>query len=243
MKASHHFHIVLLLSVSLFLAVSCNKTETKTIENGTDYYPLIIGHYITYSVDSFYYSATNYPTISIDTIHYEIKELIDTTFIDNEGRTSFRIERYRRPDASSLWAIDRVWSANNNNMILDKNEDDLHFIKLVFPIIEGKTWSGNKQIAAIDENEYLKDWVYVYQNVDKPFTIGAETFDSTLLVLQVDDENLIEKKYAYERYAKGVGMIAKEIQFLGKQRDLSNGWDYPETGVWVRYLYTGQGQQ
>jgi hypothetical protein len=128
-------------------------------------------------------------------------------------------------------------------MILDKNEDDLHFIKLVFPIIEGKTWSGNKQIAAIDENEYLKDWVYVYQNVDKPFTIGAETFDSTLLVLQVDDENLIEKKYAYERYAKGVGMIAKEIQFLGKQRDLSNGWDYPETGVWVRYLYTGQGQQ
>jgi hypothetical protein len=114
---------------------------------------------------------------------------------------------------------------------------------LVFPIIEGKTWSGNKQIAAIDENEYLKDWVYVYQNVDKPFTIGAETFDSTLLVLQVDDENLIEKKYAYERYAKGVGMIAKEIQFLGKQRDLSNGWDYPETGVWVRYLYTGQGQQ
>jgi len=38
-------------------------------------------------------------------------------------------------------------------------------------------------------------------------------------------------------------MIAKEIQFLGKQRDLSNGWDYPETGVWVRYLYTSQGQQ
>lgn len=234
--------VFFLVSVAIIFQSGCNKTEIKTIDNGYNYYPLTPGHYVTYAVDSFYYSATNYPTISIDTIHYEIKELIDTSFIDNEGRTSFRIERYRRANSADNWALDRIWSANNNNIILDKNEDDLHFIKLVFPVLEGKTWRGNGMIVAQDENEYLKDWTYKYVDVNSSFVVGAETFDSTLTVMQIDDENLIEKKFAYERYAKGVGMIYKEIKFLGKQNDLTNGWNYPETGVWVRYVYTGKGE-
>ena len=234
--------VALLVCMAIIFQIGCNKTETKTIDNGFNYYPLTPGHFVTYSVDSFYYSATNYPTISIDTIHYEIKELIDTSFIDNEGRTSYRIERYRRANSTDNWALDRIWSANNNNIILDKNEDDLHYIKLVFPVSEGKTWNGNGMIVAQDENEYLKDWTYKYVDVNTPFVIGAETFDSTLTVMQIDDENLIEKKFAYERYAKGIGMIYKEIKFLGKQNDLSNGWNYPETGVWVRYVYTGKGE-
>ncbi len=242
-KLRKYFKLLLILFLSLILSVGCNKSDNRTFNAGFEYYPIVAGHYITYSVDSFYYSSTNYPQIRIDTIHYEIKELIDTSFLDNAGRTSYRIERYRRPDAYSNWSIDRIWSVNNNNIVLDKNEDDLHFIKLVFPIVEGKTWKGNRQIAAIDEHMYLKDWIYQYQDIDQSYTIGMEVFDSTLLVMQVNVENLIEKKFAYERYAKGIGMISKEIKFLGKQRDLTNGWGYPETGVWVRYEYTGSGQE
>jgi hypothetical protein len=236
------YTVILLLCLVAIFQTGCNKTETKTIDNGFNYYPLTPGHYITYSVDSFYYSATNYPTIRIDTVHYEIKELVDTSFIDNEGRTSYRIERYRRANNLDDWALDRIWSVNNNKLIVDKNEDDLHFIKLVFPVLEGKTWNGNGMIVAQDENEYLKDWSYKYVDVNTSFVVGAETFDSTLTVLQIDNENLIEKKFAYEKYARGVGMVYKEIKFLGKQNDLSNGWNYPETGIWVRYVYTGKGE-
>jgi hypothetical protein len=230
-----YFSFLLIFFSAIILTTSCNNKEQIKVDLGYDYYPLTTGHYITYKVDSFYFSDGSYPVITIDTVSYQIKEMIDTIFKDNENRDAYRIVRYRRPDASSNWEIDRIWSAVRNTTNLVKNEDDLHFIKLTFPISNDITWSGNSLIVTDGDNAYLKDWQYKYENINQVLSFGTLLFDSCVTVNQLDEENLIEKKYSIEQYSKGVGMVFKEEKFLGKQRNLSSGWDFPETGIWVRY--------
>ena len=73
-----------------------------------------------------------------------------------------------------------------------------------FPVAKNKTWNGNAF-------NILGEWLYKYTEFDKAKTIGGIAFDSTLTVIQIDDENLIEKKYYREMYAKRVGLIYKQI--------------------------------
>lgn len=231
-----HLHYFSLIFIVLFISFSCDKKEEMQLDMGYDYYPLEIGHYVTYQVDSFFYSDAAYPLIRIDTISYQFKEVIDTVYKDNEDRDAYRIVTYRRADASAAWKVNRVWSAVRNVSSLVKNEDDLHFIKLIFPINNNSTWAGNNLIVTDAENAYLNGWTYSYSNVNGSQTINSATYDSCVTVNQLDEENLIEKKYSVEQYAKRVGLIYKEQKFLGKQRNLTNGWDFPESGIWVRQI-------
>ena len=224
----------LIMLSCILLVTSCDKKESPNTNIGLNYYPATPGYYTIYDADSVYVTGT-YPIIFSDTVHFQIKELIDTTFIDNQGRTVYRIERYRRSDATMDWTIDRVWSLYMNNQQVQKNEDDQHFIKLVFPVAKATSWNGNALFPTNGDNDYLNDWTYFYKEVDAPYALGSLSFDSTALVVQKDDENLIEKKYSVERYARGVGMIYKEFKWLGKQHDLSSGWDHPESGVMLHY--------
>lgn len=233
MKYSYLF---ILLFALIMVSISCDKKETLQVDQGQAYYPLNIGHYVSYQVDSFLYNDASYPIIRVDTISYQIKELIDTIYKDNENRDAYRIIRYRRPDATASWEIDRIWSIVRNATNIVKNEDDLHFIKLVFPTTEATVWAGNSLIVTDNENEYLKDWPYTYLDVGASLTYNGLSFDTCLSVSQINSENLIEKKYSVEQYAKNVGLIYKELKFLGKQRDLTSSWDFPETGIWVRYV-------
>lgn len=218
------------------IVTACNKTETIELSKDYDYYPLRVGSSITYEIDSFIFSDVSYPLITIDTIHYQFKEKIDTVYKDNANRDAYRIVTYRRKDISYPWETFRVWSVVRESNRIIKNEDDLHFIKLVFPIANLIAWSGNNQIVNDEENEYLQGWSYTYTQKNATYTYNGVSYDSCVQVTQLDDENAIEKKYSIEQYAKGIGLIYKEQKFLGKQRNLSNGWENPETGIWVRQV-------
>ena len=53
-------------------------------------------------------------------------------------------------------------------------------------------------------------WNYEYQNVNDNLSVNGLLFDSTLVVLQNDQLNLISKIYSIEKYAKKIGLIYKE---------------------------------
>ena len=48
-----------------------------------------------------------------------------------------------------------------------------------------------------------------YENVHQSYTVGDFTFDSTLVVNQRDNINIIDLETAYEVYARDVGLIEK----------------------------------
>ncbi|MBK8657434.1 MAG: hypothetical protein IPN22_00765 [Bacteroidetes bacterium] len=68
----------------------------------------------------------------------------------------------------------------------------------------------------------------------EPYIAGGLNFDSTLTVLQVDDEDLIEKTLRREVYAKNIGMVYQEWEYLTKQKVQLNWQNGPENGFRIR---------
>ncbi|QLH44708.1 MAG: hypothetical protein HWD58_03235 [Bacteroidota bacterium] len=68
---------------------------------GKEYYNLTVGYDIEYAVDSIIYDDFNQ---RIDTFSLEFKDAVVDTFTDNEGRLSYRIQRYYRQDSTYAWS-------------------------------------------------------------------------------------------------------------------------------------------
>jgi len=198
----------IVLSVLLLSALtSCRKEKNTVVDPGYNYFPNNVGHYVVYDVDSIVYDDFN---STVDTFKFQLKEYIQSIFMDNANRPTQRIERYKRKFNKSVsytlipWVLQDVWSANLTNAAAEKVEENQRFVKLVFAVSKNKTWNGNAQntLGAQD---------YKYTFVHEPAFIGGTNFDSALVVTQLDKENLIEKQSYYEVYAKNTGMVSKQV--------------------------------
>ena len=195
----------ILIFISIWLVVfSCKKDKpAPAIDLESAYFPNEVGRYVIYKVDSISYNDFFNP-VKIDTAHYQIKEIIESHFEDNEGRESERIERYYRKNDLQTWILKDVWYQTRTRAKAEKVEEDVRYVKLIFPPQLNTPWNGNA-FNTMDKQDYE------YKNIDVRKKIGSLSFDSTITVLQIADSNLIQKKYAVEVYAKNIGMIYKRF--------------------------------
>src|SRR5688572_18706511 len=126
---------LLLLPVLFMLAfVSCNDDDSEeAAPSGLiySYFPVNVGHEIIYDVVHITKSEFDG---SQDTAIYQLKEVIESQFIDSEGRTTQRLERYTRNTPGDPWVIKDVWTSNLTQTRAEKKEENNSYIKLVFPI-------------------------------------------------------------------------------------------------------------
>jgi len=223
-----------LLSI-VFLLPSCkDEVEDYQALYEYEYYPLDSGRYIIYDVDSIKYRwqqtvGSDYIQYS-DTIRYQLKEYNAGTFYDSfQGNLKYRIEYSRRKNKDEPWQNDRVWYALKTSTSLQRQEDDLRFLKLVFPPREGYTWDGTSLIPKTGIYEFLTDWKFKYVDVGKPLTINGKDFEKTLTVTHIStgESNFLEYQYSKEIYAKGVGIIYKDWDKIEKQL-VNSSWENPQ---------------
>ena len=75
----------------ILINFGCTKTNPLVTDSPSDYYPMHVGNYIIYRMDSLKYVNVG----SQDTlISYHAKEVVEDSITDNEGRPSFRVVRY-----------------------------------------------------------------------------------------------------------------------------------------------------
>lgn len=190
-----------ILYLLLVLGISCKKTTTSgSIDLGYDYFPNRAGNYVIYEVDSLYYNDF---TSKIDTFKFQIKEKIASSYIDLSGRPTQRIERFYRKSENDTWLLKDVWFANRTSNTAEKVEENIRFVKLVFPLKKGNSWNGNRFNNLGEQN-------YTLAQLHESMKLGNLNLDSTLYISQRLDSNLIEKKIAYEIYAKHVGLVYKK---------------------------------
>tara|TARA_B100000809_G_scaffold263531_1_gene317001 strand:+ start:2066 stop:2755 length:690 start_codon:yes stop_codon:yes gene_type:complete len=206
--------IWLILAVTVFL-FSCSKDEEEFVEPylGHDYAGLEIGKYVIYDVDSFFYDDFNG---LIDSSFYQVKEVVESKITDLEGDEAFKIIRYRKESDTTGWVLIDVWSSKLSTTNFQKVEENVRFLKLIFPINLSDTWNGN---ALNNEGEQLYD----YTAVEQSETIGGNALSNVLTVLQFEEINLIEEKIFEEKYAKGIGMVYKKTVDITKVYNSSNG--------------------
>ncbi|MGZ3884168.1 MAG: hypothetical protein ACXVPQ_08885 [Bacteroidia bacterium] len=199
--------------IALFLAfASCKKKNTpaQPVDLGKDYYPSTLGKYVIYEADSTVYDEfTHLPT----NYKYQIKEKIEELFTDSEGKPALRLMRYIKKYDPNVaysampWTVKDAWQVNVSATDVEVVEENVRFTKLIFPVKEGSTWNGN----AKNTND---EWDYVYLGIDAPQTINSVGFDKVLTVKQKDYRTLISYQYYIEKYAKGTGLVYREIQDL-----------------------------
>ncbi len=202
---------IFLFGLLLFFACKKDKNVT-TVDIGYEYFPIKTGNYIIYQVDSLYYNDF---TSTIDTFQFQIKEKVAAIFEDLSQRPTQRIERYYRKNNNENWMFIRVWYTNRTATTAEKVEENLRYVKLVFPIKKNNTWNGN-----LFNN--LKEQNYTLTKVNEAWQVDDLKFDSIVYIQQIADSNLIEKKIGYEIYAKNIGMIFKKQLNLTDKDTLIN---------------------
>jgi hypothetical protein len=195
--------------ILFFMLSSCKKDEVIHTDGPSYWYaPTDTGQWILYDVDSTYYSVFTTPPAT----HYsfQILERIDSTYIDNQGRPTQRLERYRRDSVNAPWSEPSAWSATLTLSAYERVEENIRYVKLGFPINLNTRWNGN----AYNTGNYDE---YYYDDVHAEYYHGTFYFDSTLIVQRGQPPNAIERKNGKEVFANHVGMIYKEYYDLDIQ--------------------------
>ena len=203
---------------SLVICSACKKsTEDFITAPLSDYYPLKVGKYITYSLDSV---VTANFGVSLIIKSYQVKHVVDAQITDNLGRTAYRIIRYIRNTPTAAWVPDNTFTAVPTENSIEFVENNLRFIKLKSPVRQDYTWKGNSYINTTIQTPYLKlydDWDYYYDSINMPAKIGTTIIDSTIKVSEIDTPpDFIEKIFSEEKYAKGIGLVYRNFLYWNK---------------------------
>jgi len=213
-------NLLLMIIVSAVLFSACKKsTEDFKTFAISDYFPLGVGKYITYSLDStLFINFGKKDTV----VSYQVKLQVDAQITDNLGRPAYRIIRYIRKTPANPWNPDNTFMAVPTETSMEFIENNLRFIKLKLPIRNGFSWKGNSFIDTYSLNselKYLADWDYTYDSLNLKTTLGALTIDSTLKVAQRDEiignpsdpGSYSERNYGAEKYGRNIGLIYRNF--------------------------------
>jgi hypothetical protein len=197
-----------IVCISLLVFFSCKKDAViPPPDLGYNYYPGTIKSYIIYDVDSIAYNPVKGDTAKFK---FQIKEVMDSLITDNENRPTIKLIRYRKnystttPYSSMTWTLQSVWVANKTSRDVEVVEENIRYTKLAFPINLNGTWNGTAHADTTAQT-------YTYTAFDTPFSLNGNSFNKTLTVLQNLDTNALIYQNYYEQYARGVGLIYKQI--------------------------------
>ena len=204
-------HITISFCIIALLALSaCHKENIvpADVEFSADkqYFPLETGKSLIYKVTEI---TIDKPSDYYDTIVYYLRERTDIPFIDNEGDTAYRIERFKSQTTSN-WTISDAWEAKLTTYTAEKVEENQRFIKIKFPLAKGKNWNGNlkNELDAKDCTITSLSSKYKNENIQ---------LDSCLSITRDSSVTQISKQYDVETYARNIGLVYKEITDINSQ--------------------------
>ena len=204
-----------LVLCTLYLIPSCKK-DAPAPDLGYGYAPNNVGHWVIYQIDS---TAEDDQTVGRKTYQFQIKEVIESIFTDNQGRPTMRLERYRKnydslvPYSQQQWTGPRVYYANLTSSTYERVEENFRYTRMIFPVKLGDArWNANA-------GNVLDAWTGKYTAVDQPGTVNNLSFDSVVSVQEENNINLVTTVYAEAKYATNVGLIYRQLLLLNKQPD------------------------
>lgn len=225
-------YLLLFIMLSILWACEKHNTELVDVDYGYEYFPLDIGANWTYAVDSLVFD----PGLSgTDTSRSQsfLREVIVDTLLSNTGTIQYRVEQSWRATDTADWQILKVLTLEREEQRALRTEDNLKFIKLTFPLKEGNSWDGNafldaqiKIAIAGEQLEFFKNWSYQVLSFEELIQLGSLSFADVVSVQNADDENLIERRYAFEQYARGIGLVYRALTVLDTQCEICCNSDF-----------------
>ncbi len=220
--------------LALLLLAACGERtiappRESQAEEQYAYFPLEIGKFVVYQVDSVVYDFAPGGGIARDSSRTFVREWVADTLRDLTGQLLYTVERYERSSTDQPWELRSIGTATRSADQAIRTENNLRFLKLVFLMDRRSEWDGNIWIDVNREIEIagermrpFTNWQYEVDTIDRPALVGQFAFDSTLIITEADDNNVIERRYSRARYAKHVGLVWREQWILDSQYCNSN---------------------
>lgn len=225
-------YINLLLFSFGFIYLSCGDNVIEEPDEsiyGYEFFPLDVGYTWEYKVDSTLIVQGGSSNI-VGTSY--VQERISDLLSEEGDKKTYRIERSYKSNLNSDWTLQDVWQVSMDKTRAIKTEENLSFIKLIFPATKGKKWDGNvffdsnkEFTVASNEIAIFQDWSYKIEEVDLSRTYNEVTYPKVLFVSHTDEESLISKRLSEEYYAEGVGLVERKMEIFDTQDgDTSKSW-------------------
>ena len=214
---------------------SCNDTmEPDNSRFGYDFFPLNTGHYRIYNVKEILFTSD----LEVDTLIYELKEVITDSVRDKAGEISYLLQRLKRSESEPAWVLDSIWIAYKNDIRATVYENSIPVIKLVFPFENNKAWDSN----GLNER-YTDD--FKMEKVFEPYSSTFGEYEQTVTVIQEEKlDSIAALDYRYEIYARQIGLVEKvssKLDFC--QADPCFGQKIIESGRIMTQLLTDYGNE
>lgn len=222
----------LIVAIILLPACENDREQVRPPEpyiQHRDYAFLEKGLRLTYQLDSIVYNNFNN---TIDTTSYRVVHKFKEKLTDSGDIEQYLIKRkVFKPNGEFLGAaLYRSRLTSNEYQVFINNQRDL---RLKFPLSANASWNGNAY-------NNLDSQIYKVKAIHESATVLGNSYDSTLLVQEKYEENLIRLNAQKTRYAKDVGRIYHEKVNLRFRGDSIPPEDIPwevkaNSGSIVRY--------
>lgn len=225
MKASS-----LVVFILLFAVFGCS-TSSEIKLSVQSFYPLRVGNYQIYDVSQTSFNRLNCSETSQTVLNYQLKVAVTDSLPNAEGGYTYVLHRYGRLDPLDAWADSSTWTTRIANGRVISSENDIVFVKLIYPVSTSIKWNGNLY------NTLGKDSMTV-KSIGQPYTVASGTkFQNTFTVVQNDEQNLVYQDTRYEVYANTVGLVYKSKVQLNYftdatcfgQKDIKTGVIYTQS--------------
>lgn len=200
------------LSVFLLtlLIAACGNRDAEPAEPplptdlGETYFFLREGKFREYNVYEIRYSAVDLS----DTLNYQIREEVKESFVNGNGVETYLLNRFRRNSEDEDWALDSVWTARIEDQRAISVENNIPYVKMVFPASTDRSWDGNLLNARPVRLQR-------YRAFGEPFTVGINTFLRTAVVeMSNDTDSITFRDIRQEVYADSVGLVEKNYDVV-----------------------------
>ncbi|MFZ1678971.1 MAG: hypothetical protein WAT91_16935 [Saprospiraceae bacterium] len=218
-------HIRLLLfGFLLIFFTSCvkDKVDVPVDDHSVEYFPLKLGRYIIYAVDSVVFDDVSGGNIK-DTVSFQMKEEVSDYQIALSGDTLFYLHRSRRNTTEENWTVTDVWTASRSSTEATRTEENLKFRKLTFPLRDGKKWSTTSYIptsttiiVGTEMMQPYQDWDSEVIDFDVADQVGTFSFadGEVMHVSQSDIDDGSIKRFVFEKYVRNIGLVARTDSVL-----------------------------
>ena len=213
MKKQNNFIILFLIIIS-----SCKPINYINENYHSKYFPIELNQ-----EKEFLVTNINHSSFGKDTVTYYLKEVISEKFLNLEGDSAYRIERFWKTDSIDNYEIKDIWVANKSLNFAQLIEENIRFTKLIFPFDVNVVWDGN-----VFNNQQSQE--YRIESINTPYNVNGLSFDSSITVIQNYKSNLLEYENSKEIYVIGVGLVYKEdIEVLinsANSNNFSQGYEF-----------------
>ncbi len=234
------YNLFLLISVLVVFTACENTTEDLVAESYKDYYPLQVGKFIAYRIDSTVFTKSG---SMIETHKYQVKHTVHAETTDNQGRKVFLVNRLIRDEAgTSAWLENGSYIVTPLSDRVEVTENNMRVIKLIDPVKAGFSWRGNAYLPSspfrppydMDAGSDMNEWVFSYTNFGDT-TVNGQQYQNVWTVAQnnhvlnfpvTPDTRIALKEVGLEKYAKNIGLVYKVFdlyEYQGPHADNPQG--------------------